>query len=86
MEMPEEPLRPQRWLSLVAAILALLMLFYYVGSWVLVGIFAAAVAIFFAYQSSRSRQSRKPRCLNCGEALNPNARECSSCGSTRWTN
>ena len=82
---PEEPHRPRKWLSFVAAALALLMLFYYVGSWVLVGIFAAAVAILLAYQSSRSRQSRKPTCLNCGETLNPNARDCSSCGSTRWT-
>jgi hypothetical protein len=64
----------------------MLTLFYYVGSWVVVGIVAAAGAGFLAYQSSRSRGSlnrSEMYCLDCGETLNPNARECDSCGSTR---
>jgi hypothetical protein len=84
----EPSLRPQRWLAWVAAVLVVLTLFYYTQSWLAVGIIASAVAAFFAYQVSRSRQSPKPAsayCLDCGETLSPNARQCTSCGSARWT-
>jgi len=81
----EEPLRPPKWLAWVAAVLAALTVFYYVGSWLAVGILAAVVTVFLVYQSFGSRRSGKPTCLNCGETFNPNARQCASCGSTRWT-
>jgi hypothetical protein len=84
----EPPLRRQRWLGWVAAVLVVLTLFYYIPSWWAVGVCGAAIAALILYQSARSRERRKPAnvyCLNCGETLNPNARQCASCGSTRWT-
>ncbi|MEQ1946182.1 MAG: zinc ribbon domain-containing protein [Bryobacteraceae bacterium] len=83
----EAPLKRQLWLGWVAAVLAALTVYYYVGSWIITGVIASIGAAAMLRQS-RPRGASKPAgvyCLNCGETMNPNARECSSCGSTRWT-
>ena len=83
----EAPLERQPWLGWVAAVLAALTVYYYVGSWIVTGVIAAigAGALIYHSRSGETSQRGGARCLDCGEAMNPNARECSSCGSTRWT-
>jgi hypothetical protein len=82
--MDDSPRKTQWWLIITAAVLAVLTLYYYTGSWVIVALFFAALGGFVAYQR---RAGRPPAhaCLRCGAKLNPNARECSSCGSASWT-
>ncbi|MGA3188348.1 MAG: hypothetical protein ABSF22_14680 [Bryobacteraceae bacterium] len=82
--MDESP-RKQWWLIATAAVLAVLMLFYYTGSWLAVALFAAAGAALVAYQRTRTRKVLSNQCLRCGAKLNPNARQCDSCGSASWT-
>jgi hypothetical protein len=72
------------WLIATAAVLAILMLYYYTGSWIAVVLLFAALGAFIAYQSSRSRKPSHV-CVRCGAKLNPNARQCNSCGSASWT-
>jgi ribosomal protein L40E len=73
------------WLIATAAILAILMMYYYTGSWPAVWLLLAALAAFIAYQATRSRKLSSHRCVRCGAKLNPNARQCDSCGSASWT-
>ena len=77
--------KPQTWLIATAAILAILILYYYTGSWVAVMLLLAALAAFIAYQATRTRKLRSHVCVRCGAQLNPNARQCNSCGSASWT-
>ena len=83
----EAPLKRQAWLGWVAAALAAVTTYYYVGSWIVTGIIAAigAGALLFHSRAQAAPKPSRMQCLNCGEPMNPNARECSSCGSTRWT-
>jgi ribosomal protein L40E len=91
-----EPLRRPRWWAWVAGLLAVIFMLYETGSWILTGLCFAALAGLVIYHSSgRGRASRFKMtgrgktaaryCLKCGEALNPNARECRACGSAAWS-
>lgn len=73
------------WLIATAALLAILMLYYYTGSWPAVVLLSAALAAFIAFQSKRSGRKPSHQCVRCGARLNPNARQCDSCGSASWT-
>jgi ribosomal protein L40E len=73
------------WLIATAAFLAILMLYYYTGSWLAVVLLSAALAALVAFQSKRSGKSPSHVCVRCGAKLNPNARQCDSCGSASWT-
>jgi hypothetical protein len=75
----------KKWLIATAAILALLMLYYYTGSWLAVLLLSAALGGLIAYQSKRSVRMPSHQCVRCGAKLNPNARQCDSCGSASWT-
>jgi uncharacterized membrane protein YjjP (DUF1212 family) len=78
--------RTQRWLlTATAFVLALLVLYYYTGSWMMVVLLFAAAMAFIAYQSARDRRAPAPVCLRCGERWNANARHCDSCRSASWT-
>lgn len=78
--------RKQRWwLIVTAAVLAVLTLYYYTGSWIIVVLFFLAFATFVAFQTARARKPSSHACIRCGAKLNPNARECGSCGSASWT-
>jgi ribosomal protein L40E len=77
--------RSRPWLIATAAILAILMLYYYTGSWIAVMLLLAVLAAFIAYQVTRTRKLPAHVCVRCGAKLNPNARQCSSCGSASWT-
>ena len=72
------------WLIGTAAILAILMLYYYTGSWLAVLVLFIALAAFIVFQK---RPGKRPShsCVRCGAKLNPNARQCDSCGSASWT-
>lgn len=83
--MDDSPGKPRWWLIITAAVLAVLTLFYYTGSWVMVGLFFAALAMFVAWQTMRARKRSSHACFRCGAELNPNARQCNSCGSASWT-
>ncbi len=83
--MDDSPRKPRWWLIVTAAVLAVLTLYYYTGSWVIVVLFFAAFGAFVAYQTTRTRKASSHACLRCGAKLNPNARQCSSCGSASWT-
>lgn len=86
-----EELRRPRWWAWVAGLLAVIFMLYETGSWILTGLCFAALAGLVIYHSSgRQRGSRGKTaaaryCLKCGEALNPNARECRTCGSASWS-
>jgi hypothetical protein len=86
-----EDLRRPRWWAWVAGLLAVIFMLYETGSWILTGLCFAALAGLVIYHSSgRGRASRGKTaaaryCLKCGEALNPNARECRACGSASWS-
>jgi ribosomal protein L40E len=71
-----------RWWAPVAGVVAAVFLYYETGSWIVVGLCAAILAGLVIYQSSLRRNVL---CLKCGAKLNPNARECKSCGSASWT-
>jgi hypothetical protein len=75
----------QKWLIVTAAIVAVLMLYYYTGSWIVVALFFAAGAAFLAYQKTSGGRPPSHACVRCGAKLNPNARQCDSCGSASWT-
>jgi ribosomal protein L40E len=78
--------RKQRWwLTATAALLAVLMLYYYTGSWIAVALVLAAFGAFAAFQTTRTRRAPSHACLRCGAELNPNARQCNACGSASWT-
>ena len=83
--MDEQIHKPRWWLIITAAILAVLTLYYYTASWVVVVVFFAAFGTFVAYQTMRARKPPSYACVRCGAKLNPNARECNSCGSASWT-
>ena len=76
--------KPQWWLITTAAVLAVLTLYYYTGSWLAVGLFFALLAAFVVFQTVRGRKPAY-KCLHCGARLDPNARQCDSCGSAAWT-
>jgi hypothetical protein len=81
-----EPSRkPRWWLIGVAALLAGIFLRDSVGSWAAVGLVAVFFAVLAGYRWSRTPKSASIRCLKCGEALNPSARQCDVCGSASWT-
>jgi hypothetical protein len=82
--MDDSPGRKKLWLMATAAILAVLTLYYYTDSWVIVVLFLAAAGALIAYQG-RGGQSSSHVCIRCGATLNPNARQCNSCGSASWT-
>jgi hypothetical protein len=73
------------WLIATAAVLAILMLYYYTGSWPAVLLLFLALAAFIAFQSKRPGGRPSHQCIRCGAKLNPNARQCDSCGSASWT-
>jgi len=77
--------KPRWWLIVTAAVLAVLTLYYYTGSWIVVALFFAAFAVFVIRFAARTRAARSHVCIRCGAALNPNARSCPSCGSASWT-
>jgi hypothetical protein len=81
--MDDNPPKKRWWLIATAAIVAVLMLYYYTGSWVIVVLFLAAAGALISFQGRRKRPAHA--CLRCGAALNPNARQCDSCGSASWT-
>jgi ribosomal protein L40E len=81
----DSPRKTQWWLIATAAVLAVLTLYYYTGSWVVVVLFFTAFGVFVAYQTMRSRKPSSHACVRCGAKLNPNARQCDSCGSATWT-
>jgi ribosomal protein L40E len=83
--MDETPRKKQWWLIATAAILAVLTLYYYTGSWEVVAIFLAAAGALVIFQASRKRKIPFNACVRCGARLNPNARQCDSCGSASWT-
>jgi len=69
----------------VAGLLAVVFIYYETGSWIIVGLVAAAIAAFEIFRSLRRPKPASVQCLKCGASLNPNARECRSCGSASWT-
>jgi ribosomal protein L40E len=81
----DSPRKTQWWLIITAAVLAVLTLYYYTGSWIIVALFFAVLGSFVAYQTARARKPPSHACIRCGAKLNPNARECASCGSASWT-
>src|SRR5580658_6618028 len=81
-----ESLRRPRWWAWVAGLLAVIFMLYETGSWILTALCFAALAGLVIYHSSRPAHGRASRgksaaryCPKCGEALNPNARECRAC-------
>jgi len=83
--MEDSPRKTQWWLTATAAVVAVLTLFYYTGSWIVVALFFAILGGLVAYQSARSRRPSLHACIRCGAKLNPNARDCRACGSAGWT-
>lgn len=83
--MDESPRKPQPWLIATAAIVAILMLYYYTGSWPAVVLLVGALGAFIFYQSTRTNKRLSHQCIRCGAKLNPNARRCDACGSASWT-
>ena len=81
----DSPRRPKWWLTITAAVVAVLTLYYFTGSWLIVILFFAVFGFFVAYQKSRASKQSLHTCLRCGARLNANARECNSCGSAGWT-
>ena len=57
------------------------MLYYYTGSWAAVLLLFFAFAGFIVFQSKRPGKRLSHQCVRCGAKLNPNARQCDSCGS-----
>lgn len=73
------------WLIVTAALAVILTLYYYTDSWIVVTLFLAAAAIFMSYRAKRGGRQSLHACVRCGARLNPNARQCASCGSASWT-
>jgi ribosomal protein L40E len=82
--MDDSPRKTQWWLIITAAVLAVLTLYYYTGSWEIVVLFFAAFGAFVFYQATRARRPPSYECVRCGAKLNPNARQCNACGSAGW--
>jgi ribosomal protein L40E len=82
-----DDLRTPRWWIWVAAVLAILLLFYETGSWVLTAILFLGFGAFVIYQTRSHQKPNAPAmyCLRCNAKLNPNARECRACGSASWS-
>ena len=76
--------RKQWWVMGMAAVLAALLLLYNTGSWAAFGLCVLAIAALLVWHSSRTQKPRSIACVNCGEKLNPNARQCTACGSASW--
>jgi ribosomal protein L40E len=83
--MDDSPQRPKWWLIVTAATLAILTLYYYTGSVIIVVLFFAAFGVLVGYQTTRAKKLASHVCVRCGAKLNPNARQCDSCGSASWT-
>ena len=83
--MDDSPRKPQWWLIITAAVLAVLTLYYFTGSWLIVVLFFAALGTLIAFYRTRAARPATHACLRCGAKLNPNARQCNSCGSASWT-
>lgn len=83
--MDDSPRKKQWWLIATAAIVAVLMLYYYTGSWAIVVLVLAVAGAFVTFQATRGGRSPAHACVRCGAKLNPNARQCDSCGSASWT-
>jgi hypothetical protein len=83
--MDDSPRKPRWWLIATAAVVAVLTLYYYTGFWMIVVLFFAAFGLFATYQTTRARKRSSHACVRCGAELNPNARQCNSCGSASWT-
>jgi hypothetical protein len=83
--MDDSPRKSQWWLIATAAVLAVLTLYYYTGSWITVVLFFAAFGTFVAFRTTRVRRPASNACVRCGAKLNRNARQCGSCGSASWT-
>jgi hypothetical protein len=83
--MIDSPRRKRWWLIATAAVLAVLTLYYYTGSWIVVVLFLAAAGALVMFQANRGGRAPFHECVRCGARLNPNARECRSCGSASWT-
>jgi hypothetical protein len=81
LEIDESWRKPRWWLIVTAAVLAVLTLYYYTGSWTIVVLFFAAFGAFVGYQKTRTRRVATVTCIRCGTKLNVNARECKACGS-----
>ena len=81
----DDPQPKRWWLIITAAILALLTLYYYTGSWIVVAVFLAVFAVFVIRHTRQTNAPRSHACLRCGAPLNPNARSCNACGSASWT-
>ncbi len=82
-----DDLRSPRWWIWVAAVLAILLLFYETGSWILTAILFGGFGAFVIYQTRSHEKPKAPAmyCLKCGAKLNANARECRACGSASWS-
>jgi ribosomal protein L40E len=85
MSMGESSRRPRWWLIGTAAVLAVLTLYYYTGSWIVVALFFGAFGAIVVYQTRGTKRVSVHACMRCGAKLNPNARQCDSCGSASWT-
>jgi len=83
--MDDSPRKKRRWLIATAAILAVLTLYYYTGSWLIAALFLASAGALVLYQAKRGGKPPSHACVRCGATLNPNARQCNSCGSASWT-
>ena len=81
----EDSRKSKWWIVATAAVLALLTLYYYTGSWVIVVLFLAVIGVLVGFQTIRAPKPSSNVCLRCGERLNQNARQCSACGSASWT-
>jgi hypothetical protein len=81
----DSPRKTRWWLIVTAAVLAVVTLYYYTGSWIMVALFFAAFGGLVLYQKTRAAKPPSHACLRCGAKLNPNARQCSACGSASWT-
>jgi Flp pilus assembly protein TadB len=83
--MDDSPRKKQWWLTATAAILAVLTLYYYTGSWMVAALFLVGAAGLVTYQATRRAKPSSHACVRCGAELNANARRCDSCGSASWT-
>jgi hypothetical protein len=81
----EDSPRRKWWLIGTAAVLAVLTLYYYTDSWIIVALFLGAAGLLVTYQARRGGKASSHACVRCGATLNPNARQCNSCGSASWT-
>lgn len=79
---------PQWWRMIVAALVAAIFLYQFIGLIGAVVLVAGMIAGMVGYRSYRARRPARTagvRCLTCGETLASTARECKYCGSARWT-